>query len=45
MKTLLKKIRIWLGLPEETKWWDEDPIYVIRGTDLLDVLNHRMAAQ
>lgn len=43
MQKLLKRIRIWLGL-EEAKWWDEDPVPVIRGTDLLDVLNHRMGA-
>lgn len=42
MKKMLKKFRIWFGL-EDPKWWDEDPVRVIRGTDLLDALNHRMA--
>ena len=43
MKTL-KKLLSWLGYSEPKKWWDEEPVRVIRGTDLLDVLNHRMAS-
>lgn len=42
MHRLLKRIRTWLGLPEETRWWDIDdvPVYVIEGPALAEALRH-----